>query len=80
MTFWNDKRVIVTGDTFDPSRSHVIPALVKKCIDAVKNGNKEIVVWGDGSLTREFLYVEDAAEAIMLAAEKHNKPEPLIKM
>jgi GDP-L-fucose synthase len=65
------------GDTFDPSRSHVIPALTKKCIDAVKNGDDEIVVWGDGSPTREFLYVEDAAEAIVLATEKYNKPEPL---
>lgn len=65
------------GDTFDPSRSHVIPALIKKCTDAVKNGDDEIVIWGDGSPTREFLYVEDAAEAIVLSAEKYNKPEPL---
>jgi GDP-L-fucose synthase len=64
-------------DNFDPSSSHVIPALIKKVADAQKNNEDKIVVWGDGSASREFLYVEDAAEAIVLAAEKYNKPEPV---
>jgi len=64
-------------DNFDPRSSHVIPALIKKCVDAVKNGEKEIVVWGTGGASREFLYVEDAAEAIILASEKFNKPDPV---
>jgi len=65
------------GDNFDPKSSHVIPALIKKCFDAIKSGDKEIVVWGTGKPTREFLYVEDAAEGILLAAEKYNKSEPV---
>ena len=65
------------GDNFDPSSSHVIPALVRKCIEAQERGEKEIVVWGDGSPTREFLYVEDAAEGILLAAEKYNGVDPV---
>lgn len=65
------------GDNFDPENSHVIPALIKKCFDAIEQDSKEIVVWGDGSPTREFLYVKDAAEAIILATEKYNKPEPV---
>jgi GDP-L-fucose synthase len=65
------------GDNFDPSSSHVIPALIKKCLEAKRNGDKEIVVWGDGSATREFLYVDDAAEGIVLAAEKYNLPDPV---
>jgi len=65
------------GDNFDPESSHVIPALIKKCIDAIDSGSKEIVVWGTGNPTREYLYVEDAAEGIMLATEKYNKPEPI---
>jgi GDP-L-fucose synthase len=64
-------------DNFDPSTSHVIPALIKKCIDARDDGLDEIVVWGDGSPTREFLYVDDAAEGIVLAAERYDKPEPV---
>ncbi len=64
-------------DNFNPETSHVIPALIKKCVDAIENGKDEIVVWGDGSPTREFLYVEDAAEGIMLAAEKFNKSDPV---
>lgn len=63
------------GDNFDPCCSHVIPAIIKKCCDAIKDSEKEITVWGTGKATREFLYVEDAAEAIMLAAEKYNKSE-----
>jgi GDP-L-fucose synthase len=65
------------GDNFDPASSHVIPALIKKCLDAKKAGEDHIVVWGDGSPTREFLYVEDAAEGIILAAEHYNKSEPV---
>jgi GDP-L-fucose synthase len=64
-------------DNFDPSSSHVIPALIKKCIDARDDELGEIVVWGDGSPTREFLYVDDAAEGIVLAAEHYDKPEPV---
>ena len=65
------------GDNFNPESSHVIPALIKKCLDAKENGEQEIVIWGDGSPTREFIYVEDAAEAIVLAAECYNKSEPV---
>lgn len=65
------------GDNFDPNSSHVIPALIKKCIDANLQGEKEIIVWGTGRATREFLYVEDAAEAIVLAAERYDKSEPV---
>lgn len=65
------------GDNFDPRSSHVIPALIKKCVDAVKNGEDQIVVWGTGRATREFFYVEDAAEAIVLAMERYNKSEPV---
>ena len=65
------------GDNFDPESSHVIPALIKKCIDAQKKGENRIEVWGTGKASREFLYVEDAAEAICLATERYNKPEPV---
>ena len=65
------------GDNFDPSSSHVIPALIKKCVEAQEQGASEIVCWGDGSATREFLYVADCAEAIVLAAERYDKPEPV---
>ncbi len=65
------------GDNFDPASSHVIPALIKKCVDAIENSEQEVVVWGDGSPTREFLYVQDAAEGILLAAERYNKPDPV---
>ncbi len=65
------------GDNFDPESSHVIPALIKKCVDAGLNNKKEILVWGTGEATREFFYVEDAAEAIMLAMETYNKSEPV---
>ncbi len=64
-------------DNFDPRTSHVIPALIKKCIEAVARGDDEIVVWGDGSPTREFIYVEDAAEGIVLAAERYDKSDPV---
>ena len=65
------------GDNFDPKSSHVIPALIKKCFDAIKNNDKEVVIWGTGKATREFLYVEDAAEGILLATEKYNKSDPV---
>ena len=65
------------GDHFDPETSHVIPALIKKCVEAVKNGSKEIVVWGTGRPSRDFLYVEDAAEAIVLAAKSYDKSDPV---
>ncbi|NTW77200.1 MAG: GDP-L-fucose synthase, partial [Syntrophaceae bacterium] len=65
------------GDNFDPGSSHVIPALIKKCIDAIDNSSDTIEVWGTGQATREFFYVEDAAEAISLAAEFYNKSEPV---
>jgi GDP-L-fucose synthase len=55
----------------------VIPALIRKCADAVDQGRDEIVLWGDGSPTREFLYVEDAAEGIVLATERYDKPDPV---
>ena len=65
------------GDNFDPRSSHVIPALIKKCVDARIRGEGEIIVWGSGKATREFFYVEDAAEAIVLATERYNKSEPV---
>jgi GDP-L-fucose synthase len=65
------------GDNFDPETSHVIPALIKKCADAIKTGTSEVTVWGTGRATREFLYVEDAAEAIVMASEKYNKSDPV---
>ena len=64
-------------DNFDLESSHVIPALIRKCVEAVKGGRKEIVLWGDGSPTREFLYVEDAAEGIYLATVHYDKSEPV---
>jgi len=64
-------------DNFNPESSHVIPALIKKCVEAIQSDADSIEVWGDGSPTREFLYVEDAAEGILLATEKYNSPEPV---
>jgi GDP-L-fucose synthase len=64
-------------DNFNLESSHVIPALIRKCIEAVNEGLDEIVLWGDGSPTREFLYVEDAAEGIILATALYDKPEPV---
>jgi len=64
-------------DNFDLETSHVIPALIRKCVEAKEGGNRQIVLWGDGSPTREFLYVEDAAEAILLAAEKYSDADPV---
>lgn len=64
-------------DNFDLSSSHVIPALVRKCVEAEEAGAPEVVVWGTGRATREFIYVADAAEAIVLAAERYDGGEPV---
>jgi GDP-L-fucose synthase len=65
------------GDNFDPASSHVIPALIKKVFDAKDKREKMILAWGSGKPTREFIYVEDAAEGVVLATENYNKPEPV---
>jgi GDP-L-fucose synthase len=65
------------GDNFDPDSSHVIPALVRKMEDARASGAAEVTLWGDGTPTREFLYVDDAAEAILLASERYDGAEPV---
>ncbi len=65
------------GDNFDLETSHVIPALIRKCVEAKESGAGYIEAWGDGSPTREFLYVDDAAEAILLAAERYDASEPV---
>jgi len=65
------------GDKFHPAVSHVIPALIKRCVDAKEAGDPFIEVWGTGSASREFLYVDDAAEGIVLAAERYDDPEPV---
>jgi len=64
-------------DSFDPSKSHVIPALIKKCVDAVESGASQIEVWGTGQASREFLYVEDCAEGIVLATEQYDEADPV---
>lgn len=65
------------GDNFSLDSSHVIPALIKRCIDAKMRGERSITVWGTGKPTREFLYVDDAARAIVLAAERYNRSDPI---
>jgi GDP-L-fucose synthase len=65
------------GDNFDPKSSHVIPALIKRFVEAKESGADRVVNWGDGSPTREFLYVDDAAEALVLATERYDGPEPV---
>ncbi len=65
------------GDNFDLESSHVIPALIRKCVEATEAGRDSIVLWGSGEATREFLYVDDAAEGILLAAEHYDKSEPV---
>jgi GDP-L-fucose synthase len=65
------------GDNFDPRSSHVIPALIRKCVEARDAGRDEVVCWGDGTATREFLYVEDCADALVLAAERYEDHEPV---
>ena len=64
-------------DNFDPASSHVIPALVRRCVEAVETGAADVVCWGTGNATREFLYVEDCADAIVYATEQYNRPEPV---
>ena len=64
-------------DNFDPDTSHVIPALIRKCVEAADARQREVVCWGTGNATREFLYVEDCAEAIVLATERYDAPEPV---
>jgi len=64
-------------DNFDPASSHVIPALIKKCLEATQSGKDEIIVWGTGEATREFLYVEDAADGIVSSMERYDSPEPV---
>lgn len=64
-------------DNFDPDSSHVIPGLIRKCLEAKNRGESSITAWGDGSPTREFLYVEDAAEGIVLAAERYDDSDPV---
>lgn len=65
------------GDNFNPESSHVIPALIKKFIDAIDKEENQVIVWGTGEVSREFLYVEDAAEGIILASESYNDEEPV---
>ena len=65
------------GDNFDPESSHVIPALIRKMTEAVRGGAHEVILWGDGTPTREFLYVDDAAEAILLASERYDGGDPV---
>lgn len=65
------------GDDFNPARSHVIPALIKKFMDAKQNGQSSVEIWGTGKPTRDFFYVEDAADSVILATEKYNSPDPI---
>ncbi len=65
------------GDNFNPESSHVIPALIRKCLEAQESGQKEVEVWGDGSPTREFVYAEDAARGIVMASETYDGPDPV---
>jgi GDP-L-fucose synthase len=65
------------GDNFNPDSSHVIPALIKKCVESIDAGDDHIVCWGTGKASREFIYVNDAAEGILLATERYNGPEPV---
>ncbi len=65
------------GDNFDPASSHVIPAMVRKFVEATESGTEAVTLWGTGSASREFLYVEDAARAIALSAERYDGPEPV---
>jgi GDP-L-fucose synthase len=64
-------------DSFDPAKSHVIPAIIKKCVDAIESNAPKIEVWGTGEASREFLFVEDCARAIVLATMRYDKPDPV---
>ena len=64
-------------DNFDPRSSHVIPALIRKCVEAVDGGESEVVIWGSGNATREFLHADDCARAILMAAERYDSSEPV---
>jgi GDP-L-fucose synthase len=64
-------------DNFDPSTSHVVPALIRKCVEATDRGDPAVVCWGDGTASREFLYVEDCARAILLATERYSGADPV---
>jgi GDP-L-fucose synthase len=64
-------------DNFDPESSHVIPGMIRKFVEAKERGQREVVLWGDGSPTREFLYVEDAADGIVTATAQYDKAEPV---
>ncbi|HLQ76871.1 MAG TPA: GDP-L-fucose synthase [Terriglobia bacterium] len=65
------------GDNFDPDTSHVIPAIIRKCVEAVRRGDSKIILWGNGTATREFLHVDDAADGIVLASERYDSSEPV---
>ncbi len=65
------------GDNFDPSSSHVIPALIRQCLEAKGDGLPEVLFWGTGNASREFLYVDDAARGILLATERYENPDPV---
>jgi GDP-L-fucose synthase len=65
------------GDNFDPETSHVVPAMIRKCVEAVSRGDREIILWGTGNPTREFLHVDDAVDGILLAAERYDKSDPV---
>jgi GDP-L-fucose synthase len=65
------------GDNFDPETSHVIPALIRKCVQAVERGADNLALWGDGTPTREFLYVDDAVDGILMASERYNSSDPV---
>ena len=65
------------GDNFNPESSHVIPAIIRKFVEAIQKGEKQVTIWGTGKASREFLYVDDAAEGIIAAAEKYDKPDPV---
>jgi len=64
-------------DNFDLETSHAIPAIIRKCVDAVDSNAEEVILWGTGNATREFLHVDDAAEGILLATERYDSPEPV---
>jgi GDP-L-fucose synthase len=64
-------------DNFDPGSSHVIPALIRKFVEAIRDGNSEVEVWGTGAASREFIYADDAARGIVMATEEYNKPDPV---